>query len=411
MNKIIILLCSIAVSVFTSRISIAAESVHFLTITSGFVVVTPARAHLFKPVKSKLTGSFGMGLDKGKIRFLNTKLVTKPEESFLLPQLAGTFKDSIIYAAPDKNGFDKGYHGTFDGEKISITGAVDNRPFDGNLIEYSFKAMITKPDRDNHQHGYFNLRHDNRKCVSPLCGGVFIQQVNSTKTRCADGKYKNECYIATVSWLNFASAPAVDSQNLLVYGWISPKQYSGFGNLGLLSVYSAYEPATNTPVTGVFVSLKNNGIVCITTPCFSYDETVLNTTTTRSLSGINLGFVKTTPKKQDTANAVLANKSILLAQGYNRTEYGVTGPGLVFNARQFYLPIVNCKAGYQATNGQCVTASGCIAPKIEMRTYGGAAFVDPITGETKSSVSTSCVDACPTYGNLENNGICAVFAP
>jgi hypothetical protein len=411
MNKLSILLCSITVFVFTARVSIAAETVHFLKITSGIVHITPARAHLSKPVKSNLAGSLGIGLDNAKIRFLYSKLLSTTGEAFVLPRRAGTYKDSLINSAPDENGFDKGYHGTFDGENISITGTIDNRPVDGNLIEYSFKATITKPDRDNHQHGYFKLRHDNRKCASPLCGGVFIQQVNTAKTRCADGKYKNECYIAKLDWLNLASAPDVDSQKLLLYGWITPKQYPGFGNLGMFSVFSAYEAATNTPVTGLFVGLKNNGIVCITTPCISFEETVLNTTTTRPLSGINLGLIKTTPQKQDAANTALANKSILLAQGYNRREYGLAGSALVFNAKQFYLPIVNCEAGYQATNGQCLTPAGCIAPKIEMRIYGGAAFVDPITGDIKSSVSTNCADACPTYGVLESKSICNVFAP
>ena len=49
--------------------------------------------------------------------------------------------------------------------------------------------------------GFFIVtRQDFRKCMSPICGGVFVKRVNDATTRCADGKYAAEqTYTITVA--------------------------------------------------------------------------------------------------------------------------------------------------------------------------------------------------------------------
>src|SRR6476660_7953961 len=48
----------------------------------------------------------------------------------------------------------------------------------------------------NRNSGYFVVTHaDTRRCISPICGGYFVKRVNATKTPCADGIYRSECYV------------------------------------------------------------------------------------------------------------------------------------------------------------------------------------------------------------------------
>src|SRR5687768_15658107 len=43
---------------------------------------------------------------------------------------------------------------------------------------------------------YFVVTHpDFRKCAYPMCGGWFVQRVNHSKTKCADGSYQKECQV------------------------------------------------------------------------------------------------------------------------------------------------------------------------------------------------------------------------
>ncbi|SJM91937.1 conserved exported hypothetical protein [Crenothrix polyspora] len=414
MNKIRFLLLSIFCVVFLSPgASSAAETVYNFKITSGTVAMTPARnPYQLVPVKEKLMGDFSVKLDAGKIQFFNVKMATPSDALVSFLKTAGDYKNGTIYAAPHTESYDNGYQGYFNGEEISIKGAIDNRPFDGSLVEYSFIAKRLISDVALYQQGYFKIRQDNRKCASPLCGGAFVRQVNKNNTRCADRIYRAECYVAKVDWSSIGVPPSVSQNDVLLYGWIVPKKHKDFGLFGEFKVGSAYESATNSDVKGkTFVGLKNNGIVCIVAPCFFANEYVLNGTSTLAISGINLDQVKASKKRRSVANDILANKELLLAEGGNRKDKGAAGQGLTFIAEQFYLPIPSCGEGYQAKDGQCETPSGCVAPQLEQRTYGGAAFVDPVTGETKSNISMSCVDACDPPGALESPGLCNIYAP
>src|SRR5688500_1902707 len=47
---------------------------------------------------------------------------------------------------------------------------------------------------------YFLVRQDRRRCMSPLCGGYFVKRVNQSRTRCANGRWMPECYVAEIDW-------------------------------------------------------------------------------------------------------------------------------------------------------------------------------------------------------------------
>jgi len=196
---------------------------------------------------------------------------------------------------------------------------------------------LTAPAANNgfDQHGYYTFRPDLRKCLSPLCGGIFVKAVNSKLTRCADGSLQAECYVASVrNRKNIDTGSAA-----LLHGRIKDKIYPDFGNLGVFELTAAFSAATAVVGEGHFVGLENNGIVCITTPCFSVDQYLLNKNKLRVISGINLEEVGASEEILKKALAIIADGGVLLASGVNKQVEEVAGTGISFVADQFYLPI------------------------------------------------------------------------
>lgn len=205
----------------------------------------------------------------------------------------------------------------------------------GNLppITNSLKKPANNHEFD--QNGYYTYRYDFRKCISPVCGGIFVKAVNQKLTRCADGSRQEECYVATVrNKKNIDTGPAT-----LLRGRIKSKIYQDFGNLGAFELKAAYFPATPTVGEGQFVGLENNEIVCITTPCFLADQYLLNRNKIRVITGIDLTEVGASEENENKALAILSDGGVLIASGVNKQVEEVDGTGITFVAQQFYLPI------------------------------------------------------------------------
>ena len=206
-------------------------------------------------------------------------------------------------------------------------------------VSYADEAIVDTVKTDItgefQQHGYFTVRPDLRKCVSPLCGGFFVKSVNKSLTRCADGSLQSECYVATVN-----NPAQVDlGAAALLHGAIRPKSYGDFGNLGVFKLNTAFRAASASTESGLFVGLENNGIVCITTPCFSADQYLLNRSKIRAISGIDLEQVGASKADLEQAWSIIGNSGVLLANGVNHQVEEMTGQGITFVAKQFYLPI------------------------------------------------------------------------
>lgn len=212
---------------------------------------------------------------------------------------------------------------------LSPPGFAEGEP----KISHSLKLSPSKGEFD--QRGYFTFRPDFRKCVSPLCGGIFVKAVNQKLTRCANGHMQEECYVATITSrgnLDFTSAA-------LLNGHIKRQTFPGFGNLGTFVLEAAYGSATTTAGTGKFVGLENNGIVCITSPCFSMDQYLLNRKKIRAISGFDLEQIGASEDVINQARAIMANGGVLIASGVNKQVEELAGPGITFVADQIYLPL------------------------------------------------------------------------
>ncbi|BAY66472.1 hypothetical protein NIES22_66110 [Calothrix brevissima NIES-22] len=197
------------------------------------------------------------------------------------------------------------------------------------------------------QWGYYTVRRDFRKCASPICGGYFIKQVNLKATPCVDGVFREECYVSAIDWSSLkvgsselAKIQSDDGSRVILRGSIVPVEFPGFGEFGNLRVKEAFIAATAAPPKGTFVGLKNNGIVCITTPCFSTNQLVLNKPNISQVSSIDLSQTGATTKQIEAATREIFSLGLITV---GRTEVvnnlDPTKRDIKFVGTQFYLRV------------------------------------------------------------------------
>jgi hypothetical protein len=374
--------------------------------------------------EAKLFGILTAEISGDSIVFSNTNISTSPDLSFRLPDNPNE----------DSNGVSRNIDFSFDGNQLRVSGTIDSRAFDGPLEEYEFVAdVITVGEHEEfNQHDFFTARYDSRKCPTPWCGGFFVREVNKKSTQCADGIMREECYVASINLETFNQANIdIRSQTpILLQGKIQEKDFvapdSSIANnplpktLGIFIAKAGYVSATKQNASGLFVGLEDNGIRCITTPCFSTDQYILNHDEILPISNINLEKVGATQKQLELAFSIIAKGGVLLASGINTRIEEVTGTGTSFIANQFYLPILPialadtvCPDGYQYADGKCKTPLGCVAPELELWVYGGVRNFDLETGDETSNITKSCIDSCdsPAIPSSDAPGKCSVYLP
>jgi hypothetical protein len=381
-------------------------------IQNGTVTVTPG----FCPTvacpqtSARLTGTFSADIAGDTITFSNINLDSIPETGFELPEVPND----------DNFGTDRSATFDFDGEQLVVEGVVDNRAFDGPRYEYTFTAQVSEALGFDAQ-GYYTARLDLRRCASPMCGGIYVKSVNKRLTQCADGDKQDECYIGTLNWdaLGFDPFFANDEiplfSPILLKGKVRAKIHDAFGDFGEFVAMEAYRPATNNLAEGTFVALINNGVNCITSPCFSVDKHVLNKQNISQISGFDLNPVGASEEDLSTADLLFSDYKPLIVAGYNKRQKEHYGLGVTFVANQLFLPInpitQHCSEGYSITNDVCTTPHGCVAPSIEMITVEESITADPVSGELSENISYSCVDSCDAPAYISGPASCTVSLP
>ncbi|MEA5567791.1 DUF6748 domain-containing protein [Anabaena sp. UHCC 0399] len=228
----------------------------------------------------------------------------------------------------------KGFFSTVSAQNISAPQATDS-------------VAVTLKNQEFPQWGYYTVRRDFRKCVSPICGGYFIKQVNLKATPCVDGVFREECYVSAIDWSSLkvsayelAKIQNEDGSRVILRGNIVPVTFPGFGEFGNLRVKEAFYAATNAPAKGTFVALKDNGIRCITTPCFSIDNLVLNKPKISQVSSIDLSQTGATQEQIEVATREIFSQGLITV---GRTEVisnsNPTKRDIKFVATQFYLRV------------------------------------------------------------------------
>ena len=130
------------------------------------------------------------------------------------------------------------------------------------------------------------LRHDYRKCMSPMCGGYFVHDVNR--------KHLNEKYVSGLDFANAGLDQATIDQvtsapdgEVVLYGKLGPIDAT-FGTRTFL-VFEAYRGMPGAaPASGdLFYSVTDHQLQCFAAPCNSLEAEKLNSTSSKMFTGID----------------------------------------------------------------------------------------------------------------------------
>ena len=192
---------------------------------------------------------------------------------------------------------------------------------------------------------FVTLRPDTRRGVSPLCGGYWVRRLNRTTMRCVDGRYAGECYVGAVDWsgLNLSDEALADFQTLaaqgraVLRGRIDPMR-APWSSTGELVVVGGWRPVTSTLTTAPVWTARDNGVRCITTPCFSVEAARVNVISSATdVSDVSLAGIAGLSRDDDArVRAALANadETVLLAG-----TVGAAGRGRALRATQAWLQV------------------------------------------------------------------------
>ncbi len=168
---------------------------------------------------------------------------------------------------------------------------------------------------------FYSVRRDRRRCVSPMCGGYFVKRVNLSSTRCGDGRWKSECYVAEINW---SGQSENDSDQMLVRGNIVAKRYERFGNLGELRASESWKAVGNIQPVGTFYRVRDRGVRCITHPCPTHSEAKLNSSLSRNIAGVNFQGAGLDESATSAVNMAITGPGGVIVAGH---DVRVTGPG------------------------------------------------------------------------------------
>jgi hypothetical protein len=188
---------------------------------------------------------------------------------------------------------------------------------------------------------YYLARADPRLCPSPMCGGIWLRLLNTRATVCGDGTKQEECYAASadLSRLRVDEKGRVQLQSLITEGRAVARGtlvrglVEGFPELDTFVVSEVW-PASSSHgrALGVFRRLRDSGIRCVTTPCFSIRAAVLNTSRFENISSVDLTRTGASRAERRRALEDVAGPGLVAAGRVVRRP----GGGRAFVATQFY---------------------------------------------------------------------------
>jgi hypothetical protein len=193
----------------------------------------------------------------------------------------------------------------------------------------SLEANPAEPDPLASTSTFYTVREDLRRCVSPICGGYFVKRVNLPLTRCADGRYLSECYVAEIDWNGQAQ---VDAGLAILRGRMIAKRYDPRGMFGLLRVEESWQAVNNNRPTGLFYRVRDRGLRCIAFPCPTHHEAKLNSTISQNIAGVDLSALP----GADVARSITGRDGVIAAGDHVKVK-GPAGSMLELKATQVYL--------------------------------------------------------------------------
>jgi hypothetical protein len=255
---------------------------------------------------------------------------------------------------------------------------------------------------------YLVSRQDFRKCVAPLCGGVYVAEVNHATSGCFGGSEEPDCYVGGIDWsaLDLSEAELAElpgravAGQVLVRGRLEP--YASEYPVAKLVPTAAWLAATDAAPAGSFYQVKDSGIVCITYPCGSLSELLLNEGGVANIHGLDLTTSGATDGQLGLAQNAVAGGGLMVA-GTHHDIHGPGGTGTELRASTFYLPVgveqgeacgdVVCAAGDICCNASC---NQCTKPDmvcIQLACDDGCGHSECSQGTALESACSDCAAA------------------
>jgi len=168
--------------------------------------------------------------------------------------------------------------------------------------------------------GYFSVQPDLRLCPAPDCGGFFVALLNRQSVGCPGGGLGAMCHVTTVDWSRLGLDPAAtkDFEKAALAGRavVRGELQRGAGprpTARLVVTEGWIAAGSRLPRGGGFFQVASNGIVCVTYPCFSWRQTLLNTNRRGEVSDVNLLGAGAPEASRNAAWTELETGSILVA--------------------------------------------------------------------------------------------------
>ncbi|KAN0044622.1 hypothetical protein ACTA71_006140 [Dictyostelium dimigraforme] len=221
---------------------------------------------------------------------------------------------------------------------------------------------------------YYRISWENINCFRAPCPQYSAQKINTNENP------NSILSIIYPSGYNRTFLDRDESRSIIVFGSIQPNpDYpSEAKDLKVVRVYKAL-PLGNTALsTDKYYIFGDNGIRCVTTPCFSTNAVLLNDHTKQAISDVLMPYEKNVGQYFDSA--WLASKTI------RTDDYGLIGQGTINSGKITIsnafiylpdpptgkcpsLPLLKCQSGSLTTyerdinrclsNPTCTTASFC----------------------------------------------------
>ncbi|MFZ5441607.1 MAG: DUF6748 domain-containing protein [Myxococcota bacterium] len=181
---------------------------------------------------------------------------------------------------------------------------------EAELTEVDGETMSGEGELGTSTRSYVVIRHDQRKCAAPRCGGFFVKDVNRANPR--------EEY---VSGLDFSASNVPAEQQHLVTG--APDfEVVAYGKLGRLEngfrkfvVTSAWRgmPGVKVDAADTFYRVESADVRCITAPCPSLRATKLQTTARTLHHDLEVGRAAMPGVDQNWLTSRITDRNALVA--------------------------------------------------------------------------------------------------
>lgn len=203
-------------------------------------------------------------------------------------------------------------------------------------------SLFSGTDEENY---FMWTRDDMRMCPSPMCGGSFVKAVNRVSTSCADGSMASDCQVLLFdfSLLDMSENEQTIFQQAftdglgIIKGQLLQVQQDGF-LFPTLKIQEAWlaQSGKETGTLRGFFQVHDTGIQCITTPCLTVDEGLLNLPFDRFIAGVDLSFTGAETEQINTGYQEMKTGSVI-ASGRHMIVHGPAGFSQILVATEFYL--------------------------------------------------------------------------